>query len=122
MARILVVDDDADMCSLVKFILENRGYEVEIVSSGEECLFRLSRGSCPDLILMDFIMPGRDGLRITGDIKSNPETKHIPVYLFTVVANEEWRRGFEESGADGYISKPFSVREFLSIIDNILER
>ncbi len=122
MARILVVDDDADICSLVKVILEREGYEVEVARSGEECLVRLSMGPNPDLILMDFLMPGKDGLRITQEIKSNPRTKKIPVYLFTVAANEEWKREAKKSRADGYILKPFSVEEFVNTIEGAFKR
>lgn len=122
MARILVVDDDSDICNLVKVILERRGYEVEVASSGDECLLKLSEGPTPDLILMDFLLPGKDGLRLTREIKSHPSTSNIPVYLFTVAANEEWKREAKRSMADGYISKPFSVEEFVNTIEGAFKR
>jgi len=122
LARILIVDDDSDLCNLVKVILERRGYQVEVAASGEECLLKLSEGQIPDLILMDFLLPGRDGLKLTREIKSHPRTSHIPVYLFTVAADEGWRREIEKSRVDGFIPKPFSVDEFLDTINRVFKK
>jgi len=122
LARILVVDDDSDMCNLVRVILERRGYKVEVACSGDECLLKLSEGPAPDLILMDFLLPGRDGLKLTREIKSNPKTSNIPIYIFTVAADEEWKREAERSRADGYILKPFSVEEFVDAIEGAFKR
>ncbi|NOZ58046.1 MAG: response regulator [Euryarchaeota archaeon] len=122
MPRILIVDDDSDLCNLVKVILERRGYKVDVAASGDECLLKLTEGPAPDLILMDFLLPGRDGIRVTREIKSDPRTSGIPVYLFTVAADEGWKREAERSMADGYIAKPFTVEEFVSAIERAFKK
>jgi len=118
--EILLVDDDEEVGELAQLLLKKRGHSVRHVLTGEECLSLLESGYYPDLILMDVFMPGKDGLQITREIKSNPKTKDIPVLLFTVMGTLS---GIEEAakkaGAIGYIPKPFNRSEFLSYIESI---
>ena len=118
--EILLVDDDEEVGELAQLLLTKRGHSVKRVFSGEECLELLRSGYHPDLILMDVFMPGKDGLQITKEIKSNPETKDIPVVLFTVMGTID---GIEEAakkaGAIGYIAKPFNKSEFIAYIESI---
>jgi CheY-like chemotaxis protein len=118
--EILLVDDDEEVGELAQLLLTKRGHSVRRVLTGEDCLTLLDSGYRPDLILMDVFMPGKDGLQITREIKSNPKTKDIPVLLFTVMGT---LNGIEEAakkaGAIGYIPKPFNRSEFLSYIESI---
>ncbi len=121
MARILVVDDNPDVCKLVRLILEKRGYEVDVARSGNECFKKLSEAPIPDLILMDIMLPDEDGLKLVEKIKGDERTKRVPVYLFTVLADGKLRKpsGFM---ADGCILKPFRVDEFVDAVDSILKQ
>ena len=118
--NILLVDDDEGVGELAQLLLEKHGHSVKRVLTGEDCLTLLESNYHPDLILMDIFMPGKDGLQITREIKSNPKTRDIPVLLFTVMGTID---GIEEAakkaGANGYIAKPFNRTTFLSHIEKL---
>jgi|Deesub1362A_J573_1020465.scaffolds.fasta_scaffold00389_19 CheY-like chemotaxis protein len=118
--EILLVDDDEGVGELAQLLLVKRGHSVKRVLTGEDCLALLDSGYHPDLILMDIFMPGKDGLQITREIKSNPRTKDIPVLLFTVMGTIDGiKEAAKKAGADGYITKPFDKSEFLSYIEKL---
>lgn len=120
MMEILLVDDDEGVGELAQLLLVKRGHSVKRVLTGEDCLALLDSGYHPDLILMDIFMPGKDGLQITREIKSNPRTKDIPVLLFTVMGTIDGiKEAAKKAGADGYITKPFDKSEFLSYIEKL---
>jgi len=119
--RILVVDDEEDLLELVRYNLGNYGYKVDCVTSGEDALERL-RLSSPDLILLDLMLPGMDGLDVCRVVKNDSKTSHIPVIMLTargVVADIV--TGLE-LGADDYIIKPFSPRVLIARIKSVLRR
>ncbi|MFX0051403.1 MAG: response regulator [Candidatus Hodarchaeota archaeon] len=119
---ILVVDDEEDTVELAKMVLEYEGFRVFSASNGEEAIDFLERGEeKPDLILLDVLMPKKNGLEVCKWIKQHPKLKRIPVLLFTAKVGKKDRIAGEEAGADAYINKPFSADDLLSLIRTHLE-
>ena len=118
--RILVVDDEQDLCEILKFNLETDGYVVETANSAEEAL-KMNIESF-DLLLLDVMMGGMSGFAMAKKLKEDPATKDIPVVFLTARDTEnDTVTGFN-LGADDYISKPFSIREVLVRIRAVLRR
>ncbi len=118
MKRILVVDDNTDILQIVKIILENYGFEVLATPKGEEAFSKTNTFN-PQLILMDvFLSSGIDGREICKTIKSNSETKDIPVILFS--AQVKMDDALKSWDADDFISKPFEVKELICKIKSHL--
>ena len=109
--RILVVDDEQDLCEILKFNLETEGYQVETANSAEEALTMDIAGF--DLLLLDVMMGGISGFSMAKTIKKEPATANIPIIFLTARDTEnDTVTGFN-IGADDYISKPFSIREVM---------
>lgn len=118
-AKILVVDDEKDVTELVAYHLRAKGWEVETLSDPTHIL-EVSRRFSPDLMVIDVMMPGLDGLQICRLYKADPVFRHVPIVLLTARAEEEDRiRGFE-TGADDYVCKPFSPRELTLRVERLL--
>lgn len=121
MARIVVADDDVDIRELVEFKLTTMGHEVVAVGDGAAAL-AACRERRPDLCVLDVMMPGVSGLDAIRTIRTDPELLDLPVILLTARAQEsDVSTGFD-SGADDYITKPFSPRELASRVDALLSR
>jgi len=118
--RLLVVDDEQDLCEILKFNLENEGYEVDTANSAEEALqLDISRY---DLLLLDVMMGEISGFRMASMIKKNPATAKIPIIFITAKDTEnDTITGFNV-GADDYISKPFSLREVVVRVKAVIRR
>ena len=118
--RILVVDDEEDLCEILQFNLENEGYEVDTANSAEEALKKdLSQYK---LILLDVMMGEISGFKMARMLKKNPETVNIPIIFITAKDTEnDTITGFN-LGADDYISKPFSLREVQARVKAVLRR
>lgn len=118
--RILVVDDEADICNILKFNLDKAGYETATALSAEDALMRGIIGY--DLVLLDVMMEGISGFQMAQMMKKNPESAKIPIIFITAKDTEEdTLKGFD-LGADDYIAKPFSVREVVSRVNAVLRR
>lgn len=119
-ARILVVDDEEDICAILKFNLSKEGYEVVTANSAEEAL-TLDIASF-DLLLLDVMMGGMSGFELTGKLKTDPKTAVVPVIFITARDTEDDAVEGLDLGADDYISKPFSIREVISRVKAVLRR
>ena len=118
--KILVVDDEADICNILKFNLDKAGYETATALSAEDALMRGIIGY--DLVLLDVMMEGISGFQMAQMMKKNPESAKIPIIFITAKDTEEdTLKGFD-LGADDYIAKPFSVREVVSRVNAVLRR
>ena len=117
--RILVVDDDPRLLHVVAMYLSIEGYEVDSAANGEEGL-RLLEQKRPDLVILDVMMPGIDGLEACRRIKSNPETRHIPVVLFTALSRTDDVENGRAAGANRFINKPFSLIGLGAVIRSFL--
>ena len=118
--RILVVDDEEDICAILKFNLSREGYEVVTANSAEEAL-TLDIASF-DLLLLDVMMGGMSGFELTGKLKTDPKTAVVPVIFITARDTEDDAVEGLDLGADDYISKPFSIREVISRVKAVLRR
>ena len=119
-ARILVVDDEEDICAIQKFNLSKEGYEVVTANSAEEAL-TLDIASF-NLLLLDVMMGGMSGFELTGKLKTDPKTAGVPVIFITARDTEDDAVEGLDLGADDYISKPFSIREVVSRVKAVLRR
>jgi two-component system phosphate regulon response regulator PhoB len=121
MARILVIEDEADIRQVLDYNLKSAGHEVVEASRGADGL-RLIREREPDLVLLDLMLPDMPGTEVCRSIKDNPATRTLPVVMLTARGEEIDRVVGFEIGADDYITKPFSVRELVLRIRAVLRR
>ena len=117
--RILVVDDEPDVLELVVFHLKKEKYKVAIADNGDKAL-KIAREQVPNLIILDLMLPGISGLEICQLLKQNPKTTEIPILMLTARAGEEDRVRGLELGAHDYVTKPFSPRELVLRVNNLL--
>jgi DNA-binding response OmpR family regulator len=113
MARIAVVDDAPEVLKLISEILEREGHDVVALANGEGLAGRVEAGGL-DLVLLDVVLPGRNGYQILRDLKKAPATRQVPVVLVsskTEPTDVEWGR---RQGADDYLTKPFTADDLLS--------
>ncbi len=120
-AKILVVDDEPDVVTLLDFNLKAAGMEVLVAGDGAEALHK-ARHSSPSLILLDLMLPEMDGLEVCKALRRDPETANIPILMLTAKAAEIDRVLGLEIGADDYVTKPFSPRELVLRIKKLLQR
>jgi CheY-like chemotaxis protein len=116
---IMVVDDNPDIITIVRTILEGKGYSVFSASSGPE-LLELLKGQKPDLIILDIMMPEMDGLEVLTRLKGMADTATIPVILLTAKVQYEDVLGGYKLGADYYITKPFTSTQLVNGINLLL--
>jgi two-component system phosphate regulon response regulator PhoB len=120
-AHVLVVDDEEDILELVRYNLGKEGHRVTCVATGEEALEAAKDGS-PDLIVLDLMLPGVDGLDVCKILKQDPRTAAIPVVMLTAKGEESDIVTGLELGADDYVTKPFSPRVLLARVKAVLRR
>jgi len=119
--KILAVDDDEDIRELVKYNLAKDGFRVRCVASGEQAITE-ALDFVPDLVLLDLMLPGLDGLDVCRQLKRNPKTSHIPIIMLTAKGEDSDVVAGLELGADDYITKPFSPRVLLARTKAVLRR
>lgn len=119
--KIMVVEDEVDIAELVAFNLERQGWEWVLVHHGTEALQRI-REELPDLVILDIMLPGMDGLQIYAAMQEGEMTRSIPVLFLTARAQLEDRLAGLRLGADDYMTKPFSPKELVLRVRNILAR
>ena len=119
--RILVVEDDDDILQLLKYNLAKEGYRITGAASGEEAL-RVLKTGLPDLVLLDLMLPGIDGLEVCRTLKGDARTSRIPIIMLTAKGEEADIVTGLELGADDYITKPFSPRVMLARVRTVLRR
>jgi len=119
--RILVVEDDDALCTLLEYNLDAAGFEPVVVRDGDEALLRL-REETFDLAILDWMLPGTSGIEICRRLRAMPETRALPVIMLTARGEEDDRVRGLDMGADDYVTKPFSVSELLARIRAILRR
>ncbi|MCG0274708.1 MAG: response regulator transcription factor [Thermosediminibacteraceae bacterium] len=119
--KILVVDDEPNIVELVKFNLENAGFKVITASDGQKAMELVQREN-PDLIILDIMLPGIDGMEVCRSLRLKKATKDIPIILLTAKTGEIDKVLGLEMGADDYITKPFSPRELVARVKAVLRR
>ncbi len=121
MNTILVVDDEPDIREVIRFALENEDYRAVEAGHADEARKLLHREH-PDLVLLDWMLPGRSGLELAQELKQNPRTRGVPIIMISARGEEEDRIKGLDTGADDYIAKPFSPREMIARIKAVLRR
>ncbi len=120
-ARILVVDDEHDLLELVRYNLAREGYHVSCVDSGEKALEEI-RTKSPDLVILDIMLPGVDGLDVCRLVKSSLATAHVPILMLSAKSEDSDLVAGLELGADDYLTKPFSPRVLIARVKAILRK
>ena len=122
MKKIMVVDDDSDQISTVKYVLESSDNKYEIISAndGKQCLKLLKDNHIPDLILLDIMMPEMSGWEVYNQLKENSDWKNIPVIFLTARTDRTAKNAGEFLG-DDYIEKPFNGEDLIKRIDDTLK-
>ncbi len=121
MAHILIVDDEADLASLVEFNLQQAGLETEVALTGEAALATVAQ-RVPDLVLLDLMLPDISGKEVCRRFRTDPRMKLVPIVMLTARGEEADRVDGFEVGADDYVTKPFSPRELVLRVKAILRR
>ena len=119
--RLLLVEDDPALTDLVQWHFEREDFEVEHTSDGENALL-LARENPPDIILLDWMIEGISGIEVCRRIRRSPETANVPIIMLTGRGDEADRVRGLETGADDYVTKPFSPRELISRVRAVLRR
>jgi two-component system, cell cycle response regulator DivK len=118
---ILIVEDNDKNLKLVRDVLQHQGYQTIEAGTGEDGV-RLAKERRPDLVLMDILLPGIDGIAALGQLRADPATRAIPVIAVTASVMTHDRKKILESGFDGYQSKPIKVRELIEAVRETLDR
>jgi two-component system phosphate regulon response regulator PhoB len=120
-ARILIVEDEEPLTMLLRYNLEAEGYEVDAVARGDEADTRLKE-QVPDLLVLDWMLPGLSGIELCRRLRSRPETRALPIIMLTARGEESERVRGLATGADDYMVKPFSVPELIARVRALLRR
>ena len=120
-ARILVVEDEEALTTLLRYNLDAEGYDVETVGRGDDADTRLKE-RVPDLIVLDWMLPGLSGIELCRRLRARPETRQLPIIMLTARGEDVDRILGLEMGADDYLAKPFNPRELLARINAVLRR
>lgn len=121
MARVMVVEDEQALALLLKYNLEKEGHEVIIEARGNKVVAEVER-QCPQVIILDWMLPELSGIEICRLIRSKPEIKSIPIIMLTAKGQEEDKIKGLSAGADDYVTKPFSVPELMARVKTNLRR
>jgi len=120
-ARILIIEDEEPLTLLLRYNLEAEGYQVDVAARGDEAEIRL-RESPPDLVVLDWMLPGISGIELCRRLRSRSDTERLPIIILTARGEESERVRGLATGADDYIVKPFSVPELLARVKALLRR
>lgn len=119
--HVLVVEDEEALAELLKYNLEREGYRVTVVQDGEEALI-VSEETAPDLVLLDWMIPKVAGIEVCRRLRARPEARNTPIVMLTARGEEGERIRGLDTGADDYISKPFSMSELLARLRAVMRR
>ena len=120
-ARLLVVEDEDALSALLDYNLQKEGFDVRLSADGEEALLLIEEDK-PDLVLLDWMLPGLSGIEICRRIRARPETRDVAVIMLTARSEEDDRIRGLDTGADDYLTKPFSIPELVARVRALLRR
>jgi DNA-binding response OmpR family regulator len=118
--KILIVDDDADLCNMLEFYFGNLEYEVHIARRAAAAM-RIARDARPDVILLDLNLPDADGYTVARTLRADRYTQHIPIIVLTASSDQEDRLAALELGAEDFVTKPFDTQELRLRIERVLK-
>ncbi len=119
--RILVVEDEPSIAELIAVNLTHSGFIVERALQADEAM-RIIRVNKPDLLILDWMMPGKSGVQFTKELRANSELQHLPILMLTAKGAESDKIQGLDSGADDYVTKPFSPKELIARVKALLRR
>jgi len=119
--RILIVEDEEALATLLEYNLGKEKFEIALAGNGEEGLLKIEE-SPPDLIILDWMLPKISGIEICRRVRTRPETRNIPIIMLTARSEEADRIRGLETGADDYLTKPFSTKELIARVKAVLRR
>ena len=119
--KIMVVEDDEPLCVLLRYNLEAEGYQVEVITRGDEADLRLQE-HVPDLLVLDWMVPAVSGIELCRRVRQRPESERLPIIMLTARGEESDRVRGLTTGADDYLVKPFSTAEFIARVRALLRR
>ena len=119
MRSVLIVDDEPNIVLSLQFLMKKAGFEVRTARDGEEALAEIARAA-PDLVLLDVMMPKRDGFDVCQTVRANPAWQGIRIVLLTAKGRDVEREKGLALGADDYVTKPFSTRDVLARIEKLV--
>ena len=117
----MIVEDEEALTQLLRYNLENAGYDVETVARGDEADLRFKERA-PDLVILDWMLPGLSGIEICRRLRARPDTRALPIIMLTARGEESERVRGLATGADDYVVKPFSVPELMARVSALLRR
>ncbi len=118
---ILLVEDEPAILELLEFTLSPKGYKLQRALDANEARAAI-RSALPDLIILDWMMPGESGVQLAKSLRADPRTKGLPIIMLTAKADETDKIAGLDAGADDYVTKPFSPRELISRVNALLRR
>ncbi|GGD52790.1 phosphate regulon transcriptional regulator PhoB [Croceicoccus pelagius] len=119
--RLLLVEDDLSLAELLQYRFEAEGYDVIATADGDEAML-LATEQAPDLVILDWMVEGTSGIEICRRLRRDKETAHVPIVMLTARGSEDDRIRGLETGADDYVTKPFSPRELIARVSAVLRR
>lgn len=117
---VLVVEDETNILDSLSFLMKRAGFEVLVARDGESAM-RMMRSRAPDIVLLDVMLPRRDGYEVCREIRARPEWKNVRILMLSAKGRELDRRKGLDLGADDYITKPFSTREIVQRVSELVE-
>lgn len=121
MSQVLVVEDESAIAELMSLHLRHAGYEVVVAATADDALLQVDR-VLPDLVVLDWMLPGQSGLSLAKRWRSQPRTRELPIIMLTARADESDKISGLDAGADDYLTKPFSTHELMARIRAVLRR
>ena len=115
---ILVVDDDPGILDALRFLFEDEGYRVQTSEKGDYAEALHDNGGLPDLIVLDILLSGKDGREICRKLKSQADTRHVPIIMIS--AHPDAERSTKDVGADAFVAKPFAIDHLLTVVEKLL--
>ena len=119
--KVLIAEDEEPIVECLSFLTEKEGYDVRVATDGQTAISMIARDA-PDMVLLDVMMPGCDGFEVVRAVRSDANTKLIPIMMLTAKTREVDRRKGLELGVDDFVTKPFSTRDVVSRVRALLER
>ena len=119
--RILIVEDEEALSTLLEYNLGKESFDVAVAADGEEALLKIEE-STPDLVILDWMLPKVSGIEVCRQLRARPETRNLPIIMLTARSEESDRIRGLETGADDYLTKPFSTNELIARVRAVLRR
>ncbi|WP_033066950.1 response regulator transcription factor [Thalassospira australica] len=119
--KVLIAEDEETIVESLTFLMEKEGYEVSVATDGQTAINMIARDT-PDMVLLDVMMPVRDGFEVVRAVRGDSSTQKIPIMMLTAKTREVDRRKGLELGVDDFVTKPFSTRDVVSRVKALLER